>query len=150
MEHPMPRKRYPATAAEIEEAVNSLSLDEQANWTAAVRAWLIDCVILTDEEHDTLLRRKAEATTSDYITFDTGVDPWQRLVDLHLQLEARNRRSDPETIRRNVEICDLRKQDRKLWSLGRLAGKYGVTKRAISFVLEEEDKWRQLAVRFSL
>jgi hypothetical protein len=37
--------------------------------------------------------------------------------------EQRDRKSDPETIRRNVEICNLRKQDHKKWSHGKLARK---------------------------
>ena len=59
--------------------------------------------------------------------------------------EQRDRKSDPETIRRNVEICDLRQQDRKKWSLGRLAKHFGVTTRAITKVLANENKWRRLA-----
>jgi hypothetical protein len=58
--------------------------------------------------------------------------------------EQRDRKSDPEIIRRNVEICDLRKQDPKKWTLGRLAKKYDVTSRAIRKTLKEEAKWRRL------
>lgn len=56
----------------------------------------------------------------------------------------RNRKSDPDTIKRNVEICDLRKQDRKKWSLRKLAKHFNVTDRAITLVLKDEDKWRRL------
>ena len=59
--------------------------------------------------------------------------------------QARDRKSDPEIVRRNVEICDLRKQDRQKWSLGMLGKKYDLTKQAIKKILEEEDKWRRLA-----
>jgi hypothetical protein len=63
-----------------------------------------------------------------------------------MKMAARNRRSSPEIIRRNVEICDRRKQDRKHWSLVRLARTYKVSKRTITKVLKEEDKWRRLAL----
>ncbi len=56
----------------------------------------------------------------------------------------RNRKSSPEIVRRNVEICDLRK-DRKRWSLGRLAKKFEVTTRNITLIIKAEDKWRSLA-----
>jgi hypothetical protein len=64
--------------------------------------------------------------------------------------QQRDRKSDPETIRRNVKICDLRVQDKKLWSLARLAKEFRVTKRAISLILQGEPKWRQLAAQLSL
>ena len=59
--------------------------------------------------------------------------------------KKRDRKSDPETIRRNVEICELRKQDRKRWSLARLAKRFEVTDRYIRKVIQEEAKWRSLA-----
>jgi hypothetical protein len=75
--------------------------------------------ILTDEERDTLLRRKAEATTSDYITFETGVDPYQWVVDLHLQWEARN--AKPRKTARDDEIVRLRDEEGKTFGeIGRL------------------------------
>jgi hypothetical protein len=61
--------------------------------------------------------------------------------------EARDRKSDPETVRRNVEICNLRKQDPKKWSLGRLAKKYEMAKQSIRKILEEETKWRRLEAK---
>ncbi len=60
--------------------------------------------------------------------------------------EQRDRKSRPETIKRNVEICDLRKTDPKKWSLGMLGKKFHITKQAIKKILEEESKWRRLAV----
>jgi hypothetical protein len=65
----------------------------------------------------------------------------------HLKEQAakRNRKSSPEIIARNVEICDRRKQDKKHWSIGRLARAYKVSHRAITLVLQEENKWRRLA-----
>jgi hypothetical protein len=58
---------------------------------------------------------------------------------------ARDRKPDPKTIIRNVEICDLRTKDKKTWTQGRLAKKYGITARAIRKILEEERNWRTLA-----
>lgn len=61
--------------------------------------------------------------------------------------EKRDRKSDPETIHRNVKICDLRKQDRKKWSLSRLAKNFDMTTRAITKILSEEAKWRRLGAK---
>jgi hypothetical protein len=90
-----------------------------------------------EEQGEEVLNRHADSmeTYRQYIT-STEVE----------KLKAkRNRKSNPETIRKNVEICDLRLKDPKHWSLARLAGKFKVTKRAISKVVEEEAKWRRLA-----
>ena len=54
---------------------------------------------------------------------------------------------DPETVKRNVEICNLRNEDKKKWSQGRLAKKFNVTDRYIRKVLEEESKWRQILAK---
>ena len=59
-------------------------------------------------------------------------------------MAKRNRKPDPETIRRNVEICDLRK-DRQRWSIKKLAKKYGVSDRYITKVTGAEEMWRKLA-----
>ncbi len=57
---------------------------------------------------------------------------------------ARERKSDPETIRRNVEICRLRNVNPKHWSQGRLAKHFKITPRAIRKILAVESKWRKL------
>jgi hypothetical protein len=57
----------------------------------------------------------------------------------------RDRKSDPDTIRRNVELCDLRKQNEKLWSYRRLAKHFKITPQNVGLILKEEDKWRKLA-----
>jgi hypothetical protein len=59
--------------------------------------------------------------------------------------ELRDRKSSPETVRRNLEMCDLRNQDSKKWSLARLAKRYDITVRAVSKILENESKWRRLS-----
>jgi hypothetical protein len=59
--------------------------------------------------------------------------------------EERDRTSSTDTVKRNVEICNLRKQDRKKWTLFKLARHYGVSCRTITLVLKDEEKWRRLA-----
>ncbi len=73
--------------------------------------------------------------------------------DLHLiemgkavgRSRRKERRSSPITIRRNVEICDRRKQNKSKWTLGRLAKEYGVKRQTIVSILNDEEKWRRLA-----
>lgn len=59
--------------------------------------------------------------------------------------EKRDRHSDVETVKRNVEICDLRNADKKLWSLRRLAKQFKVTPQYIAKILKSETEWRRLA-----
>ena len=59
--------------------------------------------------------------------------------------QKRDRKSDPETVLRNVKICNLRKQDQKKWSYRRLAREFKMTPQAIGLVLKGEAKWRRLA-----
>ena len=56
----------------------------------------------------------------------------------------RDRKSAPETIKRNVEICDLRKQNKKKWSMNALGKKYDMTRQSIDEILKAEEKWRSL------
>ena len=56
--------------------------------------------------------------------------------------EKRERKSDVKTIRRNVEICDLR---RKNWSLKKLAGRFGMKYQTVQIIVKDEAKWRKLA-----
>lgn len=78
-------------------------------------------------------------------TFKFVTKQGRMLVDLANRLKRR--RSDPQTIRRNVEICDLRKHDARKWTQGRLGKKYHVTTRAIRKILADEEKWRKLAAK---
>jgi hypothetical protein len=59
--------------------------------------------------------------------------------------EQRDRKPDPEIVRRNVEVCDRRKQDPSHWSLSRLAKAYDLTPRMITKILEAEPEWRRRA-----
>jgi hypothetical protein len=59
--------------------------------------------------------------------------------------EARDRKSDPDNVRRYVEICDLRRRDPKTWTLGALAKRYDMAKQSIKKIIEQEAKWRRLS-----
>ena len=59
--------------------------------------------------------------------------------------QSRDRKSDPEVVTRNVEICDLRSKDPAKWSLGRLAKKYDLPKSSIQAIIREAAKWLRLA-----
>jgi len=61
----------------------------------------------------------------------------------------RNRKSASKTVRRNLEICELRKKDRKTWSMRNLARKYGMKWQSIQNILTNEAKWRRLANRLT-
>jgi hypothetical protein len=69
----------------------------------------------------------------------------QAIIEQFKAKLGKKRTSDPATIKRNVEICDLRKQDKKYWSHGQLGLKYGMNKRSVARILKDEEKWRQLA-----
>jgi hypothetical protein len=57
----------------------------------------------------------------------------------------RNRMSDPETIRRYLEICDLNRADPQKNSRKKLARRYKVTYQRISQIIKDEPRWRSLA-----
>jgi hypothetical protein len=75
----------------------------------------------------------------------------QQVSQMYKSFEAarlkakRDRKSAPATVRRNVEICNLRKRDPKHWSQGQLAKKFKVSSPAIRKILKDEAKWRRLA-----
>jgi hypothetical protein len=60
-------------------------------------------------------------------------------------LQSRNRKSAPETIRRNVEICNLRDKDPRTWSLRRLARKYHIKWQSIQRIVKNCQHWREQA-----
>lgn len=94
---------------------------------------------LSDEEFDRLFREDM-AKSSEYYEREL-----RNLVRAQLK-EERDRPSDPEIIKRNVQICDLRKKDSKKWSLGKLAQHFKRDKKTISDILKDEIKWRRLAL----
>lgn len=61
----------------------------------------------------------------------------------------RDRKSNPETIRRNVGICNLRHSDPKKWTQGKLAKKFHITPQAIRKILGAESEWRAKASQLS-
>lgn len=95
---------------------------------------------ISDEDFDRILHERVKASQKHYD---------RELSSLHEARlkEGRDRKSDPRTIARNVEICDLRSADAKQWSLKKLANKHGLSVRAITKILNEEPKWRRLASR---
>jgi hypothetical protein len=95
---------------------------------------------LSDAEIDMELESEAQKT------MDFAVRQIGDLARAELK-EQRDRKSDPDTVRRNVEICDLRKQDKRKWSYGMLGRKFDLTKQAIKKVLAEEAKWRRLTTQ---
>ena len=58
--------------------------------------------------------------------------------------QRRKRKSAIDTIRQNVEICDLRRKDSKTWSMPRLGRKFDMTRQSVAKILKDEAKWRQL------
>ena len=92
----------------------------------------------SDEEFD----RELEAQVTKFVV--TEQDAVSKLV-LERAKKERDRKSSPTTIRRNVEICNRRKQDKKRWTLGRLAKEYKITRQTVVRILNEEVKWRQRA-----
>jgi hypothetical protein len=63
----------------------------------------------------------------------------------HFDKQKRDRKSSPAIVRRNLEICDLRRLNPDHWSQARLAQKYKITKRAVQKILADEEKWRRQA-----
>jgi hypothetical protein len=60
----------------------------------------------------------------------------------------RDRKPDPATIRRNLEICDLRRRDPKTWSLKKLARKYELSRERVHQILKDEPEWLRLQATF--
>jgi hypothetical protein len=99
-----------------------------------------------------LARDKPQLSDEDFekLLNDRMVSAHARLTRDISELEAaslkehRDRKPEPSVVKRNVEICDLRKADKKTWSQGRLAKKFDITPRRIRSILAEEEKWRRL------
>lgn len=92
---------------------------------------------LPDDEFDRLLREQVGRTLAEY---DAKIS---ELEGAKLK-QQRDRKNDPEMVRRNVEICERRK-DRKQWSLKKLARHYHTSVRNITLIVKDEAKWRRLA-----
>jgi hypothetical protein len=83
---------------------------------------------LSDEQFDKELQERVKANMEEY---NRAVSELERAK----LKEQRDRKSDPEIVRGNVEICDLRRQNEKKWTLGRLAKKFAMAKQSIKKIL---------------
>jgi hypothetical protein len=66
-------------------------------------------------------------------------------------LEKRTRKSAPATIIRNAELCRLRQENPDHWTLENLRRRFGLgTVRAVTKILSQEEKWRQLVAELEI
>jgi len=86
------------------------------------------------------LARMVEKEVAEYLRDTT------ELVKAEVK-KARDRKSNPETIKRNVEICDKRKSNSRKWTYGRLAKEYKIARQTVVRIVSEEAKWRRLAAQ---
>jgi hypothetical protein len=95
---------------------------------------------LSVEEQVELISKAYEKSTTD---FEAGI------VSREQQRfrAKRNRKASLATIRRNVEMCDLRGQDPEKWYPKSLARRFGVSDAYVRRVLKQESMWRQLAAQ---
>ena len=56
---------------------------------------------------------------------------------------------DPEIVKRNVQICELRRQNPKVYSQGKLARQFHLKPPSIRKILREEAEWRREAEKLS-
>lgn len=56
----------------------------------------------------------------------------------------RDRKSDPEVVKRNAKICEQRRSNPRKWTLGQLMLEYGFSKSTIQSILRKEAKWKEL------
>ena len=61
------------------------------------------------------------------------------------KLRSMKRQSSPDTVARNLQICDWRKSDPKKWTFGRLVKHFHIKRQSIQVILKNEKKWRRLA-----
>ncbi|HEV3146659.1 MAG TPA: hypothetical protein VGZ47_22425 [Gemmataceae bacterium] len=97
---------------------------------------------LPDEQFDKELDTRVRALIDIYIKEAASIERDQIK-------QKRDRKSDPETIRRNVEICDLRKKDPTTWTQCKLAKHFKIKAPSIRKVLKHEDEWRKKASQLS-
>jgi hypothetical protein len=115
-------------------------LDASVTSTNGARQLARENPEISDEEFDRLFNEQMKQVMEGY----------NRVIGEREQAKLkkqRDRKSDSETVRRNVEICDLRKRDPKKWSLAMLGRKFDLSKQAVKRILDEESKWRRLAAQ---
>jgi hypothetical protein len=114
--------------------------------TVQMLPWIIQHAISVAKDHPGATNEEMELFVNE--ATKRSVEEYQTA---HIELakeqfkEERDRKSDPETIRRNVEICDRRKRDPKTWSYRKLAKEYDMRWQSIQRIIAEETKWRRLA-----
>jgi hypothetical protein len=91
----------------------------------------------SDEELHTRINEQAKQTLSE---FEEARDK----LATAKEKQRRDRKPDPTTIRRNLEICDLRRRDPQKWSLKKLARKYKVSRERVHQILKDESEWLRL------
>ncbi len=116
-----------AAALKILKRIQKMSSLEQA------RLWAV-----LKEDRTTYIGNSIRVLQLDKKMFREGMD------DANGKLTSRNRKPDPENVKRNIEMCDRRNRDKKTWSYSKLAQTYDMTKRAVAKILAEEQKWRSL------
>lgn len=147
-----------STAEVALEFVNGMSEQQRASFfqseIEAFRGFIIPTVLvsvielvrkmptaLADQLYEEASRHSDAVITKSLETMNAfAFDQWKG---------RRDRKSKPSTIKRNVEVCDLRLSNKKLWTQGRLSKKFKITPQAIRKILSEETKWRQLAAELS-
>jgi hypothetical protein len=125
----MRERRYPSTAAEIEEAAWLLPDDERVKWLEAVREMFINHAILTEAERQTLLRRATETAIAIHaLTFETGFDPWREWAEVRLSLMEAIRRRPRPSKRADVqqEIEEAQELQQQGLTLHKIAEKQGI------------------------
>jgi hypothetical protein len=93
---------------------------------------------ISDEEFDKQLQARVSEATA---TFTKAIGE----LEAAAMKAKRDRKPGRKIATRNIEICDLRRQDKRHWSQGRLAKKYDLDVRSIRKILNNELKWRRIA-----
>jgi hypothetical protein len=136
----------------------NLRKTEQARFSGAIHAKAVERVIPLIIRHARKILRELPDIDDEAFEkeLEKGFAEWSE--DAAREVSAlekervkadRDRKSDPETVRRNVEICDLRKQNPRLWTQGKLAKRYAIKPQTVRGILKEEEKWRRLAAELS-
>jgi len=97
---------------------------------------------VSDTDFDSMVNERVK------VELETMSDKLSELEAEKLKAK-RDRKSDPVTIKRYVEICNLRRGNKSKWTQGALAKRFEVTPAMIRQILREETKWRQLEARLS-
>jgi hypothetical protein len=138
--------------------VAELAPSEQEKFSQRIYGTLIEMLLplLIDRAWE-LLKDNPDVTRERFgEEVDAGVRAWVEKCAIEMGerereklKKERDRQSSEETIRRNAEICNLRRTDPKKWSQGRLAKQYDLSAPMIRKILSEEAEWLKLAASLS-